>query len=211
MKIFVICFGVLLSFNANADLSGKVVVINDGDTLIVNIKGIKTRVRLLGVDGPEIDFNGHTQGQVAIEARDFLRNLIPLNSEVILKPQEKSMDSHGRLLAQVFYQGQDINYLMLKSGWGAMYFIFPFDKKIVRDYSLASESAIAGKLGSFDLQFAHEPLAYIFRQSKKGFAGNNFAADFELKKIFSDVEMIPAHRRVFFPSEEIALSHGYRW
>ncbi len=211
MKKIFLCLCVLLSLDSYADISAKVLSIHDGDTITATVKGAKLRVRLLGVDSPEVDFNGYSQGEVAIKARDYLRSLVPIEAEVLLKTQKNSLDGNGRMLAQIFYKGQDINYMMLKSGWAAMYFIYPFDKKIVSDYSQASNGAELSKLGSFSIPYLHEPVAYIFRQSKKGFPGNNFVADFKLKKIFTEIESIPAHRRVFFPSEEIALSQGYHW
>lgn len=213
MKKLVLLFLLFTTAFAQADISGRVQSIHDGDTLnILEAKsGKKARVRLLGVDTPEIDFNGHSQGVVAERARDYLRSLIPINAEIIVKPQEKSLDSNGRYLGQVFYQGQDINYKMLKAGQGVIYFIYPFDKKLFSDYSAVAQLAQDSNAGMFSDEFNQELLPYIFRQKTKGFPGNNFPADFKLKKLYQNVEDIPVARRVFFASEADALSQGYRW
>lgn len=173
--------------------------------------GKKNKVRLLGVDTPEIDFNGFSQGEAAQRARDYLRSLIPLNAEVIIKPQEKSMDSNGRTLGQIFYQGQDINSLMLKAGWGALYFIYPFEKKLVADYIKASGEAYQNNRGLFSSSYQQVALPYIFRQEMKGVPGNNLVGDFSTKRLNQDISAIPAYRRVFFSSENIALTQGYHW
>jgi micrococcal nuclease len=213
MKISMFVCLVFLSLNVFADYSGVVLSIHDGDTITILEKGApkKTKVRLLGVDTPEVDFNGRTQGEMAFKARDYLRSLIPLNSEIIVKPQEKSLDSNGRTLGQIYYQGQDINYLMLKAGWGALYFIYPFDKKVVSDYVEISGEAISNKRGIFSDLYLNEDLAYMFRINVKGVEGNNLFGDFLTKVLKHNIEEIPSNRRVFFPTESIALSQGYRW
>jgi len=211
-KSLFICL-TFLSLNVFADYSGVVLSIHDGDTITIQEKGAlkKTKVRLLGVDTPEVDYNGHSQGEIAFIARDYLRSLIPLNAEIVVKPQEKSLDSNGRTLGQIFYNGQDINLLMLKAGQGALYFIYPFDKKLVNEYAHASGEAMNKKIGIFSPQYEQEELAYMFRINVKGIQGNNLFGDFQTKILKSNIEEIPANLRVFFPSEDIAFSQGYHW
>lgn len=203
MKNLILVFSSVFSLSAHSAITGKVLSIHDGDTLQLEIKGKKERVRLLGVDTPEVDFQGETQGEAALKARDYLRSLLPLNSQVEVRTQDKALDSNGRLLGQIIYQGRDLNLEMLQSGLAAVYFIYPFDKKVVSTYVAAAE---IGALKADQLVLP----GYIFRQKVKGYPGTNMVADFTLKCLSSDIEKVPVFRRVFFSEESIALSQGYR-
>ena len=203
MKNLILVFSSVFSLSAHSTITGKVLSIHDGDTLQLEIKGKKERVRLLGVDTPEVDFQGETQGEAALKARDYLRSLLPLNSQVEVRTQDKALDSNGRLLGQIIYQGRDLNLEMLQSGLAAVYFIYPFDKKVVSTYVAAAE---IGALKADQLVLP----GYIFRQKVKGYPGTNMVADFTLKCLSSDIEKVPVFRRVFFSEESIALSQGYR-
>ncbi len=196
-------------------ITGVVLSIHDGDTLtfLPNGEVKKAKLRLMGVDTPEIDFNGHSQGEVALRARDYLMSLLPLNATIQIELSDKNTDSNGRYLGQVKYQGKDLNLEILKAGWGATYFIYPYDKKIVVEYQKASEMASLEKLGIFSDKYISQPLGYMFRQESKGLPGTNLVADYVTKKIYSaeDVESVPHFHRVFFSTLETALIHGFNW
>lgn len=205
----------LLTNSSAKTISGKVLSIHDGDTLSFLPSGEfkKTKLRLLGVDTPEIDFNGASQGELADMAHSFLKKLVPINSTIQVLLSDKDSDSNGRMLGQVFYQGIDINLEILKAGWGATYFIAPYDKKIVVSYQSASQRASDERLGIFSEKYKTEPLAYLFRQMIKRVDGTNIVGDFESKKLFANdsIDSVPHFRRVFFTSEESAISRGFSW
>ncbi|WP_416445455.1 thermonuclease family protein [Leucobacter sp. HNU] len=78
----------------------------DGDTIAVTRDGrsVPERVRLIGIDTPEL---GHGKGPDecwAVEARDMLRGLLPKGTKVALypDPSQASTDKYGRLLRHVF-------------------------------------------------------------------------------------------------------------
>lgn len=196
-------------------ITGVVLSIHDGDTLTFLPSGEikKAKLRLMGVDTPEIDFNGVSQGEVAFRARDYLMSLLPLNATIQIELSDKNTDANGRYLGQIKYQGKDLNLEILKAGWGATYFIYPYDKKIVVDYQKASQLASEQGLGIFSEKYKAQPLGYMFRQQSKGLPGTNLVADYVTKKIYSgeDVELVPHFHRVFFSSEETALIHGFNW
>jgi micrococcal nuclease len=215
---FFFSFVVLISLQlASAEtLVGRVLSIHDGDTMTVQIESQikKEKIRLLGVDTPEIEFNGKTQGTVAEMARDYLRNLLPLNSVVQIDvPQKGGRDINGRYLGIIIYNGADLNLEMLKAGMGAVYFIFPYDKKTAVTYMNASETAAVNGVGLFSQMYNHEMLGYVFRQKVRGTEGTNIVADYVTKKIYSanDLELVPHYHRVFFSSEQTALIHGFNW
>lgn len=194
-------------------ITGKVLSIHDGDTItfLPSDSPKKAKLRLMGVDTPEVDFNGNSQGESAELARDYLKSLLPLNANISIELSDKNMDSNNRYLGQIIYNGIDLNLEMLKAGWGAIYFIYPYDKKLFVKYSEASSLADNNKLGIFSDKFSHNPLPYIFRQESKGIPGTNLVGDFKTKKLFSgeDVESVPHYHRVFFSNENTAIVQGF--
>lgn len=211
-------FFVLISIQlASAEtLVGRVLSIHDGDTITVQLdtQTKKEKIRLLGVDSPEIDFNGKTQGAIAEMARDYLRKLLPLNSMIRIDlPSAGGRDINGRYLGIILYNGIDLNLEMLKAGMGAVYFIFPYDKKMAVTYMNASEEAAVNEVGLYSQTYKHELLGYVFRQKVRGTEGTNIVADYATKKLYSsqDLELVPHYHRVFFSREETALIHGFNW
>lgn len=196
-------------------LVGRVLSIHDGDTITVQFESQskKEKVRLLGLDAPEIDFNGKSQGEVAEMARSYLKSVLPVNSSIQLELPKKGLDSSGRYLGKIIFNGIDINLEMLKAGMGVVYFIYPYDKKTVIEYMMVSEMAALNEVGIFFDKYKTVPLGYMFRQMTKGIPGTNFVADFETKKLYSskDIELVPHYHRVFFSFEETAFNHGFTW
>lgn len=193
-------------------LTLKVVSIHDGDTL--NAIGIedsqKYKVRLMGVDTPEVNFDENTQGEVSIKARDALRTLIPEGS-IFSVSNDSQVDKHGRILGRLLKDGIDINKEMLTQGWGVIYFIYPFEKRVVSEYSKAAKDAFENKRGLFSNEYKNTETPYLFRLRVRNQLGQNPVGDFELKKVMApeDLEAIPIWKRVFFPDYEMARKNGY--
>ncbi len=88
-------------------LSGKVVKVIDGDTL--DILGVG-RVRLVGVNAPEVGERGHD------EATEFLAQIC-LGRVVTVDVDDKAPKDHfDRILAVVMVNGTNVNALLLTSG-----------------------------------------------------------------------------------------------
>lgn len=196
-------------------ISAIVEKISDGDTLQVRLVGSKktTKVRLLGIDTPETDFNGVTQGQAALMARDYLRSLVPLKAEVLLETYSNSEDIHQRLLAVIYFDGIEINLKMLESGMAFTYFIFPYDKSLQKKYALASQLASEEKIGIFTNKFQNLQAPYIFRQEQKGTEGNMVVASESKRKLFHQIDILKVEHydRVFFAIPEQAEERGFNW
>lgn len=196
-------------------ISAIVEKISDGDTLQVRLAGSKktTKVRLLGIDTPETDFNGMTQGKAALMARDFLRSLVPLKAEVLLETYSNSEDIHQRLLAVIYFDGIEINLKMLESGMAYTYFIFPYDKSLQKKYALASQLASEEKIGIFKDEFQNLQAPYIFRQEQKGMEGNMVVASESKRKLFHQIDILKVEHydRVFFAIPEQAKERGFNW
>ena len=93
----------------------------DGDTLTVMAKGKEDRIRLCGIDAPEL-------GQpVGNDARARLRSLVSaVGNQVIVVPSER--DRNGLLLAEVFVSAGKrseeeklLNYEMVRAGMARHY------------------------------------------------------------------------------------------
>lgn len=85
------------------------------------------RVRLLGIDAPELGYSGQAdepfarEGKLALEA--FLREV---DYHVLLMPGQDSRDRYGRLLAYLFLPDQtNIQRLLLQEGWVMQVFVAP--------------------------------------------------------------------------------------
>lgn len=197
-----------------ADLKVKVVSIHDGDTLTAVGMADKARykIRLLGVDAPEVDFDEKSQGEIALRARDQLRLLAPEGSEISIDDNFSQIDKHGRVLGRLLKNDVDINREMIRLGWGVIYFIYPFDKRIVSDYIKSAKEAHDDRRGIFSSEHQNTEMPYLFRLSVRHQVGSNLVADFELKKVLpaEHIDQVPAWRRVFFPDYDMAYSNGYK-
>ncbi|MBS1970170.1 MAG: thermonuclease family protein [Bdellovibrionales bacterium] len=211
-----LCLLVLfISLASSADsLTGKVVDVHDGDTLTIQVpseNNKKYKVRMLGVDTPEVEFFEHTQGEAAFAARDFLRSLVPVGSTATVDFDGDGFDKHNRVLGRIFADGVEVNREMLKNGWGYFYFIFPFDKKIAVEYSALAKFAVDNQLGLFSAKFRETQPPYEFRLTSRHQIGLNIVGDLQTKRLYSpeDSAQVPVWNRVFFPDEGLAKSAGY--
>lgn len=98
----------------------------DGDTIHVVFKMpnsndcYKWVVRMMGIDTPEIKTKNTYEKQLAVKARDFLRELI-LDKIIIVECLE--FDKYGRLLANIYIEGNDmsISTMMIEKGYAKAY------------------------------------------------------------------------------------------
>ncbi len=107
----------------------NVVRVVDGDTIIVDIDGAETRVRLIGIDTPESvhpdDTLNSERGQVA---SDFTSALLT-GKQVYLEYDEEMTDKYGRTLAYVFLSDKTmIEAELLKNGMAEVMTIEPNSK-----------------------------------------------------------------------------------
>ena len=91
----------------------KVQYVYDGDTIL--IQG-REKVRYLGIDSPEIDYEGGKSEPMALEAKEFNAKWVG-ESLIRLEYDEERKDRHGRILAYVYLKGGPmINVLMVRHG-----------------------------------------------------------------------------------------------
>jgi len=100
----------------------------DGDTIIVKWHD---RVRLIGVDAPEVSHPKKPIEYFGPEAKEYLRALVE-GKDVLLKfdtlhRKENFRDEFDRFLAYVYLMdGTNVNRLMIQEGYAATLRYFPF-------------------------------------------------------------------------------------
>jgi micrococcal nuclease len=194
-------------------VSGKVLRIHDGDTITVLLEGAEKNknVRMLGIDTPEVDYNGHSQGESAILARDYLRSIVPIGSTVQIEVfREKDLLAR-RILGTVFFQGEDINLKMVESGWAALYFIYPFSMQMVKNYSDVAVRAMESKRGIFGGYVEDMIMPYEFRLIAENRVAFNYVGNIQTMELFSpeDVKNVPPASRIFIRNLDTAAKLGF--
>lgn len=102
--------------------TGEVIAVVDGDTIDVAQSDGTARVRLIGIDAPEIGRGGEASECYADEARTFLDELVYGHQvELVRDPTQADVDKYGRLLRHVYVDGQSAAELAIAAGAGNEY------------------------------------------------------------------------------------------
>jgi len=104
-------------------INARVVSIYDGDTFTVDATPwpgvtIRVSVRVDGVDTPEIRGKCQVEKDMAIEAREFVKETIGENVHLVNVRHGKYA---GRVVAKVLVNGQDLAALIIGAGLGRPY------------------------------------------------------------------------------------------
>jgi len=128
---------------------GRVTKVVDGDTVDVRLhSGAQRRVRLIGIDTPEV-YGGTECGGPA--ASRLLKRRLPVGTKVKLvsDPTQDKVDRYGRLLRYVVKRstGRDMNRAQVYAGWARVYVYGndPFER--VASYRKAQRDAKAAPRG----------------------------------------------------------------
>lgn len=125
-------------FIPHPTMVGTVTEVIDGDTLKVAVDGIEMKIRLWGIDSPEMD-QSHGDG-----ARRELQAMTPQGSQITIHPL--SMDQYGRVIGNVGENSQwSVNFRMVAQGWA--YHYQEFSAKNNRCLLEAERLARDGKAG----------------------------------------------------------------
>ena len=133
----------------------KVIKIYDGDTITISDGTHEIRVRLIGIDTPEMNEKNPILRNLANQAKDYLSSLI-LNQFIYLQLDhfnEKSMhlDKFGRLLAYVYLFSDNlfVNAQMMRMGFSQEYEKYSFEQ--LHYFRKLAAQAKAEKLGIWAL------------------------------------------------------------
>lgn len=148
--LLILCFfllcGVRWTSSSNAGKgSGTVRVekIYDGDTIGVFISGHFEKIRLIGIDAPEMD-----QRPWGRKAKDCIKSLVAdTDSRISLEYDIERRDKYGRILAYIWTQDRKmINEEMMKKGC-AVLFTFPPNVRYAERFRAAQKKAREDKAG----------------------------------------------------------------
>ena len=120
----------------------------DGDTIWLNINNKREKVRLLGIDAPEIEKDNVKAQYYGDEAREYLCMRLENagNISVMYDINSKKYDKYGRVLAWVFIDGDNINIDLVSKGYARVRYIYD-DYKYVNDLCIAQDRAYNDNLG----------------------------------------------------------------
>lgn len=109
-----------VGFFLSANFTGKVISVADGDTITVLLDNSPTRIRLYGIDCPEV---AHKSGDVTqpfgSKAKEFTKELC---AGTQVKVIEKDKDRYGRIVAIVVLEdGRVLNEELLRNGFAWHY------------------------------------------------------------------------------------------
>jgi endonuclease YncB( thermonuclease family) len=127
----------------------KVRYVHDGDTLHLS-DGRK--VRLIGINTPELARDNKAAEAFAIEAKNALRALFDKNKTIALVYGKDKKDRYGRLLAHTYLaDGQNVQALLLTQGYASA-IIIPPNTKFAGCYLEAENTARCNKTGLWQKQ-----------------------------------------------------------
>ena len=95
-----------------ASLNCKIITVHDGDTVNVRCPNGRLRVRLYGIDAPELG-----QQPWGEQSRELLRRLLPAT----VRLEVMDIDRYGRVVAQLYNGHQDVGLELVRKGGAVVY------------------------------------------------------------------------------------------
>jgi micrococcal nuclease len=127
-----------------AGSSAPVTKVTDGDTIHVTFQGHDERVRLIGIDTPEVPWYGGEGECYGVEAGLFARHSLS-GSSVRLVFDVDRRDRYGRLLAYVYVGPELFNLTLVRLGYARADPVPP-DTRLASQFAQAeAEARSAGK------------------------------------------------------------------
>ncbi len=98
----------------------------DGDTIVVQYQGKDEKVRLIGINAPEIHHPAKSLEPYGYEAKRFVNGLLKAGDLVKLEFDIQLRDKYGRLLAYVYLSdGRFLNALLIENGYAQVMTVPP--------------------------------------------------------------------------------------
>ncbi len=134
--------------NRKVDARVRVDHVIDGDTVVL---ADGEKLRLIGVDTPEIGYEGKPSQAGAVKARTFVQGLLKGRETVSLSYGAEKQDRYGRTLAHLFLQdGRNLQALLLAGGY-ATPLNMPPNVDFSDCYQRQANRAMAARLGIWRL------------------------------------------------------------
>jgi len=96
----------------------KVLKIYDGDTIQISGLDLIFKVRLVGIDSPEIGYKGQLSQAYSQKSKKYLSTLLK-KKKITLKSY--GLGGYGRQLAEIFVDDKNINIELIKAGLTEVY------------------------------------------------------------------------------------------
>jgi endonuclease YncB( thermonuclease family) len=112
-----------LALGAHAEIfTARVIVVMDGDTLMVLRDGHKTKIRLAEIDAPEVGHagmggvppNSQKEQPFGRQSRESLKELVGRKQ---VRVQSRAVDRYGRIIGLVSVDGLDVNQEQVRRGY----------------------------------------------------------------------------------------------
>ena len=117
----------------------RVTKVTDGDTIHVSYEGSDERVRLIGVNTPEVDWYGGEAQCYGAEAGLYARRRLS-GARVRLVFDVQRRDRYGRLLAYVYLGSEFFNLTLVRLGYARADPVPP-DTRLATDFQRAQDTA----------------------------------------------------------------------
>ena len=140
--LFLACPRPAAPIEGRETLRGTVATVYDGDTIKVRLAGrADEKVRLIGIDSPELDDGREAVRMMAFLAKRFAFSRL-YQAEVELLPGPEERDAYGRLLAFVRLGGGEMfNVTLVREGYAFAFLKFPFDESLRKELKAAEAQA----------------------------------------------------------------------
>ena len=112
LKCLTICLGCLGSGAFAEVLLGTVIAVHDGDTITLQNESGHKKIRLAGIDAPELN------QPYGFESRGALRDAV-IDKQI--QVENTKSDRYGRIIGKVIVDGKDMNLNQVKSGMAWAY------------------------------------------------------------------------------------------
>ena len=139
MRAVLLILALLVSTPAVAQSVSGAAHIVDGDTLVIS----ETKIRLFGIDAPELDQNCTLEGQsweCGASSKDQLEGL---TAGQTVSCRGTEADDHGRLLAICYAGGLELNATMVEYGWALAYRRYS-NEYIAQEFRLGQPKKVCG-------------------------------------------------------------------
>jgi len=177
---------------------GQVSWVPDGDT--VHLEDGR-KVRLLGIDAPEMGRDGAPDQYYAKEARQFLRRLVK-GRTVRVETDHQGTDRYGRILAYVYLpDGRMANLVLVEEGYAFYYPHTHQDREFQKRMLAAQNRSIRARKGFW-------PRILTLEQPLAGWVGNRRSKRFHHPDSHYADRISPANRVSIFSLEE-AFAQGF--
>ena len=138
---------------------GTVVRVKDGDTYVLNIDGVETTVRLIGVDTPESvapDDYDKENTQQGIDVSNIVKATITEGMTLYVEYDVGRTDTYGRTLAYLYFEsGVMVQEWLLSNGYAQVMTVQP-NSKYAEHFATMESVAMNSKVGLWNGFFAKE-------------------------------------------------------